>query len=390
MSSGFFHGVEVEETTKLSTLIRDIETAVIGVVCTAEDADPEVFPLDKPVLITRINAVIGKAGKTGTLYTTLKAISDQCSPKVIVVRVAEAKAGSEKTQDQLVIGGSGEDGRYTGLYSLLTAEANLGERPRVLAVPGLDTKPVAMQLAIFAEQIKAFAYVGANGCKTIADAKKYREDFSQREIMIIYPDLIAYNNQSGENEIIPATAYAVGLRARIDAEQGWHKSISNVPINGVLGLSADIYWTLQGKDTDANELNSKQITTLIKREGFRIWGNRTCDIEKYTFEVFTRTAQILAEMIAEAHFPYVDKTLTPSLVKDIVDGINRKGAQLVTQGKLLGFQCWYDPADNPKEQIREGMSHIRYKYTPVPPLEHLKLTQEFTDEYFETAFSQLG
>ncbi|MEY0303997.1 phage tail sheath subtilisin-like domain-containing protein [Providencia manganoxydans] len=388
--SDFFHGVEVRETTKVSTLIRDIQTAVIGVVCTAEDADADVFPLDKPVLITRINSVIGKAGKTGTLYTTLKAISDQCSPKVIVVRVAEAKEGSEKTQDQLVIGGNGADGRYTGLFSLLTAEANLGERPRVLAVPGLDTKPVAMQLAIFAEQIKAFAYVGANGCKTIAEAKKYREDFSQREIMIIYPDVIAYNNQNGKNETIPVTAYAVGLRARIDAEQGWHKSISNVPLNGVLGLSADIYWTLQGKDTDANELNSKQITTLIKRDGFRIWGNRTCDVDIYTFEVFTRTAQILAEMIAEAHFPYVDKTLTPSLIKDIVDGINRKGSQLVTQGKLLGFECWYDPADNPKEQIREGMSHIRYKYTPVPPLEHLTLTQEFTDEYFETAFSQLG
>lgn len=388
--SGFFHGVEVNETEKLSTLIRDIETSVIGVVCTAEDADAEAFPLDVPVLITRINSVIGKAGKTGTLYTTLKAISDQCSPKVIVVRVAEAQEDGEKTQDQLIIGGNNAEGRYTGMYSLLTAEANLGERPRVLAVPGLDTKPVAMQLVTFAEQIKAFAYISAHGCKTIADAKKYREDFSQREVMIIYPDVIAYNNQSGKNEVIPATAYAVGLRAKIDATQGWHKSISNVPLNNVLGLSADIYWTLQGKDTDAHDLNSKQITTLIKREGFRIWGNRTCDIEKYTFEVFTRTAQILSEMVAEAHFSYLDKTLTPSLVKDIVDGINRKGSQLTTEGKLLGFHCWYDPADNPKEQIREGISHIRYKYTPVPPLENLKLTQEFTDEYFETAFAQIS
>lgn len=388
--SGFFHGVEVNETEKLSTLIRDIETSVIGVVCTAEDADVEAFPLDTPVLITRINSVIGKAGKTGTLYTTLKAISDQCSPKVIVVRVAEAQEDGEKTQDQLIIGGNNAEGRYTGMYSLLTAEANLGERPRVLAVPGLDTKPVAMQLVTFAEQIKAFAYISAHGCKTIADAKKYREDFSQREVMIIYPDVIAYNNQSGKNEVIPVAAYAVGLRAKIDATQGWHKSISNVPLNNVLGLSADIYWTLQGKDTDAHDLNSKQITTLIKREGFRIWGNRTCDIEKYTFEVFTRTAQILSEMVAEAHFSYLDKTLTPSLVKDIVDGINRKGSQLVTEGKLLGFHCWYDPADNPKEQIREGISHIRYKYTPVPPLENLKLTQEFTDEYFETAFAQIS
>ncbi|MDL9982090.1 phage tail sheath C-terminal domain-containing protein [Providencia rettgeri] len=85
----------------------------------------------------------------------------------------------------------------------------------------------------------------------------------------------------------------------------------------------------------------------------------------------------------------IDKTLTPSLVKDIVDGINRKGAQLVTQGRLLGFQCWYDPSDNPKENLRDGKANIRYKYTPVPPLENLTLTQEFTDEYF-AVFDQLG
>ncbi|MDE9494104.1 phage tail sheath subtilisin-like domain-containing protein [Xenorhabdus bovienii] len=389
----FHHGVSVRETTQLSTLIRDINTSVIGVVCTADDADAEAFPLDTPVLITRINSVIGKAGKTGTLYTTLKAISDQCSPKVIVIRVADAGNlpgdGEKPTQDQLIIGGVNESGRYTGLYALLTADANIGEHPRILAVPQLDTQPVALQLAIFAEKLRAFAYVSAYGCKTLAEVKKYRENFSQREVMIIYPDFITYNSQSGKNETVPATAFALGLRARIDADQGWHKSLSNVPVNGVLGISADIYWTLQGTDTDADDLNSKGVTTLIKRDGFRFWGNRTCDAGTYFFEVYTRTAQILADMIAEAHFSYIDKTLTPSLVKDIVDGINRKGAQLVTEGRLLGFECWYDPADNPKETLRDGKALIRYKYTPVPPLENLQLVQTFTDEYF-AVFDQLG
>ncbi|MCC8379578.1 phage tail sheath subtilisin-like domain-containing protein [Xenorhabdus sp. PB30.3] len=389
----FHHGVSVRETTELSTLIRDINTAVIAVICTADDADAETFPLDMPVLVTRINSVIGKAGKTGTLYTTLKAISDQCSPKVIVIRVADATNqkgdGEKKTQDQLVIGGLSATGRYTGLYALLAAEINTGEHPRLLAVPQLDTQPVALQLAIFAEKLRAFAYISAHNCKTLSEVKTYRKNFSQREIMMIYPDFITYNSQSGQNETVPATAFALGLRARIDAEQGWHKSLSNVPINGVLGISADIYWTLQGTDTDADDLNSKGVTTLIKRDGFRFWGNRTCDAQTYFFEVYTRTAQILADMIAEAHFAYVDKPLLPSLVKDVVDGINRKGAQLVTEGRLLGFECWFDPTDNPKEMLRDGTATIHYKYTPVPPLENLQLVQTFTDEYF-AVFNQLG
>lgn len=391
MSENYHHGVRIKETTDLSTLIRDIDTAAIGVVCIADDADATAFPLDTPVLLTRVSDWLGRAGKTGTLHTTLKAISDQSSPKTVVVRVADASKIAQAegkpatTQDQLVIGGVNADGRYTGMFALLTAEPRVGVHPRVLAVPGLDTKPVALQLAVIAEKLRAFAYVGTNGCKTIAEAKAWREDFSGREVMVIYPDFIAYDAANGVNQTIPATAYAVGLRAKIDAEQGWHKVISNVPVSNVLGISADVYWTLQGDDTDADDLNGAGITTLIKRDGFRFWGSRTCDTETWIFESYTRTAQILADTIAEAHFPYVDKPLTPSLIKDIVDGINRKGTALVTANRLLGFTCWFDFAgDNSTGALRDGKATIRYKYTPVPPLEDLTLIQEFTDEYFAT------
>lgn len=395
MTDTYHHGVKTTETTRLSTLIRDIDTSTIGVICIADDADAATFPLNTPVLHTRVSSVLDKAGKKGTLYTTLKAISDQASPKVVVIRVQDAttykKAEGETapTQDQFVIGGTGADGRYTGLFALLSAAASTGESPRILAAPGLDSAPVAAQLGVIAEKLRAFAYVSAFGCKTIAQAKAYRATFAQRELMVIWPEFIAYNSATAKNETIPATAYAVGLRAKIDADQGWHKTLSNVVVSNVLGISADVYWSLQGADTDADDLNNKGITTLIKRDGFRFWGSRTCDALTYTFESYTRTAQILADMIAEAHFAYVDKPLTPSLVKDVVDGINRKGAALVTANRLLGFSCWYDKNDNDKGSLRDGKLLIRYKYTPVPPLEQLGLVQEFTDEYF-AVFDQLS
>ena len=395
MSDTYHHGVKATETTDLSTLIRDIDTSTIGVVCIADDADATAFPLNTPVLVTRVSSVLGKAGKKGTLYTTLKAISDQASPKIIVIRVPDATTyvpadgEAAPTQEKLIIGGVNAAGRYEGMFALLSAPASVGETPRVLAVPGLDSEAVAAQLGVIAEKLRAFAYVSAYNCNTIAEAKAYRETFAQRELMIIWPSFIAYNSASAQNETIPATAYAIGLRAKIDAEQGWHKTISNVVVNNVLGISADVYWSLQGTDTDADELNSNGITTLIKRGGFRFWGSRTCDAETYTFESYTRTAQIMADMIAEAHFGYIDKPLTPSLVKDIIDGINQKGSALVTAGRLLGFSCWYDKNDNATGDLRDGKLKIRYKYTPVPPLEQLGLVQEFTDEYF-AVFDQLA
>ncbi|HDL7594590.1 TPA: phage tail sheath protein [Yersinia enterocolitica] len=383
MATNYHHGVSGEETTDTSTIINDIDSAVIGVVCTADDADAATFPLNTPVLLTRVKNVLGKAGKTGTLRQTLKAISDQASPQTVVIRVAEGGTEEgEKSTEANVIGGADENGLYTGLYALLVAEMRVGVKPRIIGAPGLDTLPVANQIAILARELKAFAYISANGCKTIAEAKIYRKNFIQREVMMIYPDWLAYDSEAESNVVVPAPAYALGLRAKIDADIGWHKTLSNVAVDGVLGTSADIYFSLQGKDTDADELNSNHITTLIKQKGFRFWGSRTCEEEVFIFESYTRTAQILMDTIAEAHFYYIDKPLTPSLAKDVIDGINRKLSAYVTAGRLLGARSWYDTDANSTDTLKLGKLTIRYNYTPVPPLENLGLIQEFTDEYF--------
>lgn len=383
------HGVLVNEVVNLTRSTAKVAVGV-GVVCTADDADESIFPLNTPVLISRASNYLDYAGTTGTLWRTLKSISEQCEPQLVVVRVAEAE--DEEEQERLVIGGTDEEGSYTGLYSLLAADTSprCGIAPRILAAPGLDTAGVAGVLGVIARKLRGFAYVSAWGCKTVAEAIAYRDQFSARELMVIWPDWIVTGDGDTEFVTVPATAYAVGMRASIDASQGWHKSLSNVAVSGVVGISRDVSWNLLDSDTDADELNRADITTLIKYNGFRFWGNRTCDTNgEFVFEVYTRTAQLLSMMVAEAHMAYIDKPLTPSLVKDVVDSINAQGQALVTDGQLLGFECWYDSNDNSTETLREGRAHIRYKYTPVPPLECLELTQEFTDEYF-AVFSSAG
>ncbi|MEI1500835.1 phage tail sheath family protein [Escherichia coli] len=392
MSETRFHGARVTESTDLVTAINDVDSSVIGIVATADDADAELFPLNKPTLLTRVNDVLGKCGTTGTLYRALKAIADQVSTKVIVVRVAEHKEEGGKTQDQLVIGGSESDGSYTGMYALLVAEQDesIGYRPRILAAPELDTEAVTKSLCVIAGKLRVFVYATCHGCNTMAEAITYRQKFNEREVMLLWPDFIAYNLKSGKNETFPAPAYACGLRAYIDHEQGWHKSLSNVPVKNVLGMSRHVFWSLQAEDSDANSLNNKEITTIIRRNGFRFWGNRTPETNAYIFEVYTRTAQVLADSIAEAQFETIDSPLTPANVKDVISAIRAKLDSLVTAGKLIGAECWYDIEDNSTTNLRQGRVRIRYKYTPVPPLEDMELYQSFTDEFFGPAFAVLG
>lgn len=69
--------VPVSRKVPTVTAINDVDSSVIGIVATADDADAELFPLNKPTLLTRVNDVLGKCGTTGTLYRALKAIADR-------------------------------------------------------------------------------------------------------------------------------------------------------------------------------------------------------------------------------------------------------------------------------------------------------------------------
>lgn len=279
-----------------------------------------------------------------------------------------------------IIGTTDENGQYTGLKALLAAESVTGVKPRILGVPGLDTKEVAVALASVCQKLRAFGYISAWGCKTISEVKAYRQNFSQRELMVIWPDFLAWDTVTSTTATAYATARALGLRARIDQEQGWHKTLSNVGVNGVTGISASVFWDLQESGTDADLLNESGVTTLIRRDGFRFWGNRTCsDDPLFLFENYTRTAQVLADTMAEAHMWAVDKPITATLIRDIVDGINAKFRELKTNGYIVDATCWFSEESNDAETIKAGKLYIDYDYTPVPPLENLTLRQRITD-----------
>lgn len=381
--SDYHHGVRVVEINDGTRTISTVSTAIVGMVCTAEDADAAAFPLNEPVLITNVLSAVGKAGKKGTLAAALQAIADQAKPVTVVVRVAEGATPAETTSN--IIGTTDENGRYTGMKALLSAQTQLGVKPRILGVPGLDSLEVSTTLAGIAQQLRAFAYVSAWGCKTLSEAMAYRENFSQRELMVIWPDFIAWNTTANQSETAYATARALGLRAKIDTETGWHKTLSNVGVNGVTGISASVFWDLQQTGTDADLLNEACVTTLIRKDGFRFWGNRTCsDDPLFAFENYTRTAQVIADTMAEAHMWANDKPLTPVLVRDIIAGINAKFRELVSAGYLLGASCWYDDTANDKDTLKAGKLFIDYDYTPVPPLEDLTLRQRITDSYLAT------
>ncbi len=121
MAQDYHHGVRVVEVNEGTRSITTVSTAIVGMVCTGDDADASMFPLNKPVLLTDVLTASGKAGESGTLARSLDAIADQAKPVTVVVRVAQGETEAETTSN--IIGGVTADGKKTGMKALLSADA---------------------------------------------------------------------------------------------------------------------------------------------------------------------------------------------------------------------------------------------------------------------------
>ncbi|MDK4603850.1 phage tail sheath subtilisin-like domain-containing protein [Kingella kingae] len=300
------HGITTKEYNTGARAIDDISTAIIGMVCTADDADNSVFPLNRPVFYTSANEVLGKAGNTGTLAKSLDAIIDQADAQIVIVRVPHSDDANELKAN--IIGTSTGD-THTGIKALSRAKATLGYTPKILGIPELDSLDVLKELVSVAERTRAFAYGSAGGTAELTKVAEYRKNFGNRELMLIDNEFMAFSTATQTSTTAATIARILGARAKLDKQIGWHKSISNTEINGVSSLQFSRSFDILDSNCDANTLNNADVTTLIREDGFRVWGNRTCSNDKImAFEVATHSAQIIQETIASGFMWANDKT----------------------------------------------------------------------------------
>lgn len=360
------HGVTAKEFTSGVRPIDDISTAVIGMVCTADDADKTVFPENKPVFFSSAYSVLDKAGTQGTLAKSLDAIIDQTDAQIVIVRVPHN--ATPTTLNTNVV---------SGIHQLRKAKAMTGVTPKILGLPELDTQANVSELLGVAQTTRAFVYAKAVDAPNITEVNAYRANFGQRELMLIDNEFVDGSNTQA------TIARVLGARAKLDAQIGWSKSISNTEINGVTQLKHPRSFDLLDRNCEANLLNNNEITTLIREKGFRIWGNRTCSADPmYAFEVATRSSQIVQETIASTFLWAMDKPMHPSLLSDVIMSINAKLAEFVNKGQLLGARVFLNERLLTKETLAAGKFPIDYEITTVPPLENLLLNQHITDTFF--------
>lgn len=393
------HGLTLKESAGGARSLAEVSLAVIGLVATATasggaqaEADLDAaFPLNTPVLIAGdVDVAAGNAGDGGTLAPALTAIGDQSSAVIVVVRVEE---GADQAGTDANVIGATDGNAYTGLQALLAAEAATGVKPQIIGTPGLDTQPVVEEAVSVAQKLRGFVYAAAKGADgvtfaaDVAEANAYRDNFSHRELMLVWPD----TKDGGDGS--DAIARALGLRAQIDEQVGWHKTISNVSLLGVTELSHDVSFDLTDPSTEAGVLNDNEVTTLIRQNGFRFWGNRTAadpnTEPEFAFESAVRTSAALKEIIALVVAPFMDQPMTIGLIKDLLETGNARFRQLAAEGKIIGAEMFFDADQNSESELAAGRPNFRIQFTPVAPLENPQVDLVITDFYYSGFASQL-
>lgn len=393
--AGFLHGVEILELDSGIRPIQTVRSAVIGLVGTAPNADAAAFPLNTPVLIAGNRTEAAKLDTVGTGLGTLPAaidgIFDQIGALVVVIRVDEG-VDEAATVTNIIGGVDGTTGARSGVHCLLDAESVVKVQPKILIAPGFTSyvtrtvdvitgAPVVSEMVGIAEQLRAV--ILADGPNTTdAEAATYRELFGSQRVYVVDPWVKVWDSEASAEAVAPNSDRIAGLIAKSDKERGFWWSPSNREINGIIGTARAIDFTLGDANARANLLNENEVATIIQKDGYRLWGNRTCSADpKWAFLAHVRLNDMILESLLRAHMWAVDRNITKTYVEDVSEGVNAYLAKLVGDGAISGGKCWANPELNTAVTMDAGQVYFDFDYGRYGVAERVTFRASINNDY---------
>ncbi|WP_127076021.1 phage tail sheath subtilisin-like domain-containing protein [Rhodomicrobium lacus] len=261
------------------------------------------------------------------------------------------------------------------------AIAGDGAGAAATAVTGPSANPVVAELVGIAERLRAV--VIADGPNTTDEAAvQYAGDFGSKRVYLVDPFVKVQRATNIVN--VPTSACVAGLIAKSDNDRGFWWSPSNQNINGILGTARPIDFALSDANSRANLLNEMKVATVIREDGYRLWGNRTLSSDaKYAFLAVVRTADMINDSILRAHLWAVDRGITKTYFDDVSESVRAYLRTLTSLGAILGGDCWPNPDLNTPDSISDGHAVFDFDFTPPYPAERVTFRSHLVNDYLE-------
>ena len=385
--SGFFHGVTV---TNVDTGARSIalpSSSIIGLVDTFTEGSTVTAKANELVLITSEREAIAAFGADAAITKACQAIYARA--KAVIVACGVAKLTDAAEQTSAIIGGVEADGKRTGLQALLDGKSLFNAQPRLLVTPKHSaTQAVGTALVALADKLRGLAIIDGPGTTDEA-ALAYAENFGAKRAFMVDPGVKYWDTAADATVDAPASAWVAGLFAWTDNEYGFWASPSNKEFVGITGTTRAVEF-LDGDETcRANLLNNASITTIIRDDGFRLWGNRTLSSDpKWAFVTRVRTLDIVMDAILYGHKWAVDRSITATYVKDVTEGLENFMRDLKAQGAIINFEVYADTELNTASQLEQGKVYWNIRFTDVPPAENPNFRVEVTNQWLTEVLDQ--
>jgi phage tail sheath protein FI len=227
------------------------------------------------------------------------------------------------------------------------------------------------------------AVIIADGPNTTdAAAIQIADDFGSDRIYVIDPWVLR------DGESVPASSAVAGLINKVDNERGFWWSPSNNEIAGIEGTSRAIDFTLGDYTSRANLLNEAKIATIVREQGFRLWGNRTLASDPlYAFLSVRRTADMVNESILRGHLWAVDRCIAATYLEEVQESVRGYLRSLKARGAILGGDVWVDPELNSPTSIANGQVFFDFEFTPPYPAERVTFRSHLVNSYVVDLFA---
>ncbi|ULL07076.1 phage tail sheath family protein [Pseudomonas putida] len=387
--SGFFHGVTV---TNVDTGARNValpSSSIIGLVDTFTEGAGATAKAGDLVLITNEREAVAAFGAASAITKACQAIYTRS--KAVIVATGVAKVVDPAAQTSGIIGGVQASGKRTGLQALLDGKSRFNAQPRLIVAPKHSaTQAVATAMQSIAEKLRAVAIIDGPGTTDEA-ATTYAKSFGSKRLYMVDPGVQLWDTTTSATIDAPASAWAAGVFAYTDSEYGFWSSPSNKEFVGITGTTRAIEY-LDGDETcRANLLNNANIATIIRDDGFRLWGNRTLSSDsKWAFVTRVRTMDMVMDAILYGHKWAVDRGITSTYIRDVTEGLQAFMRDLKAQGAIINFEVYADPVLNTASQLEQGKVYWNIRFTDVPPAENPNFRIEVTNQWLTEVLDQVA
>lgn len=374
----YHHGTRLSESNETPILVQVAKSSIVGLLVTAPDADRAKWAYNTPYYLLK-KTDIADIGDGGTAKDACDDVWDQGFTTIVLIIVEEG-ADVAATMSNLV----GDASQMTGVHALHKSLQVVGVKPRLIAMPGFTSgdgvvaNPVVAELIGVLDELHAYGYV--DGPDTTPEAAlAYRALIGSQRIMVCDPKVLVFDTDTNAPVSRPSSARFAGIQARVDKELGFWHSVSNKPMNGIVGVSRPVTYPV-----GTNYLNEAHVSTVTNLgSGFISWGNRSAtEDDLWVFSSVRRTADFINEAVEKAYLEFVDKPFSSANIKFLVESGNAAMRSFVAEGAIIGGRVWFDPEKNEAIALASGRITLSLDFEPPAPMEDIRFIAHRNIEYY--------